>query len=135
MVNWYGNIKRMGKLWVANQATRPDSNDSVVVVGSYDNFVHCIGVSTGKALWKFETQNYVNGVPTIYDRKYVVVGGCDSVLYVINLEDGNLVRSVEVEAPIAASVSVADGIGYVGNMEKAVCFRSRKWINYLELSP
>ena len=104
----------------ANQATRPDSNDSVVVVGSYDNFVHCIGVSTGKALWTFETQNYVNGVPTIYDRKYVVVGGCDSVLYVINLEDGNLVRSVEVEAPIAASVSVADGIGYVGNMEKAV---------------
>ena len=35
----------------------------------------------------------MNGVPTIYDRKYVVVGGCDFVLYVINLEDGNLVRS------------------------------------------
>jgi len=104
----------------ANQAIRPKSGDSVVVVGSYDNFVHCLDAKTGKALWKFETQNYVNGVPTIYDDKYVVFGGCDSVLYVVNLEDGKLIRSVEVEAPIAASVAVADGVGYVGNMDRAV---------------
>ena len=43
---------------------------------------------TGKLLWKFEAQNYINGVPTIYDRKYVVFGGCDAMLYVIGLEDG-----------------------------------------------
>ena len=104
----------------ANQAVRPKSNDSVLVVGSYDNFVHCISAKTGKMVWTFETQNYVNGVPTIYDDKFVVFGGCDSVLYVVGLEDGKLIRSVEVEAPIAASVSVSEGIGYVGNMDRAV---------------
>jgi outer membrane protein assembly factor BamB len=50
----------------------------------------------------------------------VVFGGCDSVLYVVGLEDGKLIRSVEVEAPIAASVSISDGVGYVGNMDRAV---------------
>ena len=104
----------------ANQAIRPESKDSVIVVGSYDNFVHCLDAITGKLLWKFETQNYVNGVPTIFDQQYVVFGGCDSMLYVIHLEDGTEVRSIEVEAPIAASVAVADGIGYVGNMDRAV---------------
>ena len=104
----------------ANQADRPDSNDSVIIIGSYDNFVHCVNAETGEKIWKFETQNYVNGVPTIYNQKYVVFGGCDSVLYIVDLENGKLVRSVEVEAPIAGSVSVSDGVGYVGNMERAV---------------
>jgi outer membrane protein assembly factor BamB len=103
-----------------NEAVRPKFMDSVIVVGSYDNFVHCVNAQTGKLLWKFETQNYVNGVPTIYENKYVVFGGCDSVLYVVGLEDGKLIRSVEVEAPIAASVSISDGVGYVGNMDRAV---------------
>jgi len=94
--------------------------DSVIVVGSYDNFVHCVDAKNAKLIWKFETQNYVNGVPTIYEGKHVVFGGCDSVLYVVNLENGKLIRSVEVEAPIAASVSVGDGVGYVGNMDRAV---------------
>ena len=61
---------------------------SVIIVGSYDNFVHCMDAKSGKGLWKFETQNYVNGVPTIFDQKYVVFGGCDSMLYVIDLETG-----------------------------------------------
>ena len=104
----------------ANQASRPKSKDSVIVVGSYDNFVHCVDAKKGTMIWKFETQNYVNGVPTIYDDKHVVFGGCDSVLYVVNLENGTLGRSVEVEAPIAASVAVGDGVGYVGNMDRAV---------------
>ena len=103
-----------------NEAVRIKSKDSVIVVGSYDNFVHCISAQTGKMIWKFETQNYVNGVPTIFENKYVVFGGCDSVLYVVNLEDGKLIRSIEVEAPIAASVSISDGVGYVGNMDRAV---------------
>ncbi len=104
----------------ANHAVRPKAKDNAIVVGSYDNFVHCVDAKKGKGLWKFETNNYVNGVPTILDGDKVVFGGCDAVLYVVGLEDGKLVRSVEVEAPIAASVAVADGIGYVGHFDNAV---------------
>ena len=103
-----------------NRAIRPKSKDGVIVIGSYDNYVHCVNAKSGKLLWKFETNNYVNGVPTILDGDKVVFGGCDAVLYVVGLEDGKLVRSVEVEAPIAATVAIADGIGYVGNMDNAV---------------
>jgi outer membrane protein assembly factor BamB len=118
-LNW--KYETMGEIMgAANQAIRPQSKDDVLVVGSYDNFVHCVATKSGKLLWKFEAQNYINGVPTIYDRKYVVFGGCDAMLYVIGLEDGKDVRSIEVEAPIAASVAIADGVGYVGDMDRSV---------------
>ena len=111
----------MGEIMGApNHAVRPKSKDSVLVIGSYDNYVHCLNAKTGKLLWKFETNNYVNGVPTILDGDKVVFGGCDAVLYVVGLEDGKLIRSLKVDAPIAATVAVADGIGYVGNMDNAV---------------
>jgi eukaryotic-like serine/threonine-protein kinase len=111
----------MGEIMgAANQASRPKSKDDVIVFGSYDNFVHCLAADSGELLWKFEAQNYINGVPTIYENKYVVFGGCDAMLYVINLEDGKNVRSIEVEAPIAASVAIADGVGYVGDMDRSV---------------
>ena len=111
----------MGEIMGAtNQAIRPKAKDDVLVVGSYDNFVHCVETKSGKPLWKFEAQNYINGVPTIYNQKYVVFGGCDAMLYVIGLEDGENVRSIEVEAPIAASVAIADGVGYVGDMDRSV---------------
>lgn len=111
----------MGEIMgAANQAVRPNTKDDVIVVGSYDNFVHCVSANAGKLLWKFEAQNYINGVPTIYDNKYVVFGGCDAMLYVVNLENGKSIRSIEVEAPIAASVAIADGVGYVGDMDRSV---------------
>ena len=118
-LNW--KYETMGEIMgAANQAIRPKTKDDVLVVGSYDNFVHCVETKTGKLLWKFEAQNYINGVPTIYNQEFVVFGGCDAMLYVISLEDGKSVRSIEVEAPIAASVAIADGVGYVGDMDRSV---------------
>ena len=34
----------------ANYAVRPKTKDEVIVVGSYDNFVHCMDAKTGKNL-------------------------------------------------------------------------------------
>lgn len=118
-LNW--KYETMGEIMgAANQAIRPKAKDDVLVVGSYDNFVHCVEAKSGKLIWKFEAQNYINGVPTIYNQEFVVFGGCDAMLYVIALEDGRNVRSIEVEAPIAASVAIADGVGYVGDMDRSV---------------
>ena len=71
-------------------------------------------------LWKFETMNYVNGTPAIWKNEAVVFGGCDAQLYVISLEDGQLIKQTDLGAPIASSLGVTDGFGYVGNMDKAV---------------
>ena len=109
-----------GEIMAANQAFRPETKDSVIIFGSYDNYVYCLESKTGKKLWSFETQNYVNGVPTVFDEKYVVFEDATPCFMSLASEDGTQVRSVEVEAPIAASVAVFDGIGYVGNMDRSV---------------
>ena len=103
-----------------NHARHPKDGRSLLLVGSYDNFVHCIHAKDGTLLWKFETMNYVNGTPAIWKNEAVVFGGCDAQLYVISLEDGQLIRKTDLGAPIASSLGVIDGFGYVGNMDKAV---------------
>jgi eukaryotic-like serine/threonine-protein kinase len=51
----------------------------VVVVGSYDYYLHGIDAATGKGLWKYEADNFLNGAPAIYDG-VAVFGGCDGLL-------------------------------------------------------
>ena len=88
----------------------------MIVVGSYDNFVHCVDAQKGKVIWKFETQ--ITSMASLrFTRATVVFGGCDSVLYVVNLKR-KIDRSVEVEAPIAASYP--SGMCRIGNMDRAV---------------
>jgi outer membrane protein assembly factor BamB len=46
-LNW--KYETMGEIMGApNQAIRPISKDDVLVVGSYDNFVHCVETKSGK---------------------------------------------------------------------------------------
>ena len=87
--NW--TYETMGEIVGApNHAIHPLTGRKLVLVGSYDNFVHCVDAEDGSIAWKFETLNYVNGTPAIWDKKWVVFGGCDAQLYVVSLEDGNL---------------------------------------------
>ena len=69
---------------------------------------------TGKVVWTHQTDNYINGTPTLFPSGEVVFGGCDSVIHVLSAADGKELRKIESDAYIAASVAVADGIGYVG---------------------
>jgi outer membrane protein assembly factor BamB len=101
-------------LGAANWTTSPDGKATWIVVGSYDNRVHCVNADTGKAVWTYETGNYVNGTPAISDGK-VIFGGCDGVLYVLNLADGKQIRSVEVKDFIAASAAVDGKFAYLGH--------------------
>lgn len=103
-----------------NQALHPINGRPIILIGSYDNFVYCLDAETGSLVWKFETQNYLNGAPAIWDDKFAVFGGCDAKLYVLSLSDGNLSLEVEVGAPVASSIAVMDGFGYVGNMDRSV---------------
>jgi outer membrane protein assembly factor BamB len=90
-----------------------------VVVGSYDNHVHCVDAATGKPVWKHETGNYVNGTPAISNGK-VIVGGCDGMLYVLRLADGKPDPSIEVGEYIAGSAAVGERHAYLGHYGNAV---------------
>lgn len=97
----------------ANTAELPDGRP-VILVGSYDNDLHCVDAALGSGLWRASTGYYVNAAPTIHGDQ-VVFGGCDGKLHIVALADGSSVTQVELDNPIAASVAVADGVGYIGH--------------------
>jgi outer membrane protein assembly factor BamB len=92
------------------------ADGGVVVVGSYDYFLHGIDAATGKGLWKYEADNFLNGAPAIYEG-VAVFGGCDGLLHQVRVKDGSLVSRKEVASYIAGSVAVDRGITYVGDYD------------------
>src|SRR5207237_5411329 len=87
-----------------------------VLVGSYDFKLHCVDAATGRSNWVYETGDYINGSPAVFEGK-TAFGGCDAILHVISLDKGEKVKEIEAGAYIAASVAVADKRGYFGNYE------------------
>jgi len=87
-----------------------------VLVGSYDNKLHCVDAATGKAAWTFETGNYVNGCAAIGAGK-TVFGGCDAQLHIVDVKTGEETARVGVGAYVAASPALRDGIAYVGHYD------------------
>jgi outer membrane protein assembly factor BamB len=99
----------------ANFAQNPGTPGVWILVGSYDASMHCVDAATGKAVWTHATDNYINGTPAILGADAVVFGGCDSVIRVLRLADGEELRQIDSEAYVASSIAVRDDRGYVGN--------------------
>jgi outer membrane protein assembly factor BamB len=99
----------------ANFAQNPGTPGVWILVGSYDASMHCVDAATGKAVWTRATDNYINGTPAILGSDAIVFGGCDSVIRVLRLADGEELRQIDSEAYVASSIAVRDGRGYVGN--------------------
>jgi eukaryotic-like serine/threonine-protein kinase len=87
-----------------------------VLAGSYDYKLYCLDAKTGKTNWTFETGNYINGAPAVAEGK-TVFGGCDALLHVISLQDGQKVKEVEAGAYIAGSGAYEGNRFYVGHYE------------------
>mgnify|MGYP001448600374 CR=1 FL=1 len=82
-----------------------------MTIGTTKTFtVRCSAETEAKALARVEAEIERSG----HGAKFKVTGRTATVA------ENKLIRSVEVEAPIAASVAVGDGVGYVGNMDRAV---------------
>jgi eukaryotic-like serine/threonine-protein kinase len=104
--------------WVAAPKSElGESGDSKwVLAGSYDYKLYCFDAKTGKTNWTFETGNYINGAPAVADGR-TVFGGCDALLHVISLKDGEKVKQVEAGAYIAGSGAYEANQFYVGHYE------------------
>src|SRR2546425_4803149 len=40
-----------------------------IVIGSYDFKLHCVDAATGKTNWVYETGNYINGSPAVFEGR------------------------------------------------------------------
>ncbi len=94
----------------------PRGDATWLVIGGYDNRLHCVEAATGISNWVYETSNYVNGAPAVADG-LTAFGGCDAIVHVLKLADGTQVKEIEAGAYIVGSAAVVDGVAYVGHYE------------------
>ena len=73
----------------------------------------------GSKYGKIETNNYVNGTPSIQDGK-IVFGGCDGMIRVVDPLTGNQKDTVDIGVYIAASPSLAGDMAYFGDYDGTV---------------
>jgi outer membrane protein assembly factor BamB len=123
--NYWSGISTTGKGNTGSGGKVRAGDGGVVVIGSYDYFLHGIDAATGEGRWKYEADNFINGTPAIYEG-VAVFGGCDGLLHQVNVQDGSLKKRQPVATYVAGSVAVDDWITFVGDYDgKFTCLDIR----------
>jgi outer membrane protein assembly factor BamB len=82
-----------------------------------------LDAADGKLVWSYKTDDYINGSPGVVDGRFLVFGGCDAQLHVVNLKDGTLVHKIPTSAQIPASIATYGTMAFCGNYaNQAVAF-------------
>lgn len=99
---------------------RPDGGkDKVVVVGSHDGLLYCLHAADGSKRWTYETGDYINcGI--VIDDGTIVLGGCDTMMHLIDLETGEGVAEIELGGEVAGTPALRQGRAYIGHMQGEV---------------
>lgn len=101
----------------------PDGEGDWVLVNGYDGTTRVLQAADGKVVWTYKTDDYINGSPAVVDGRFLVFGGCDAQLHVVNLKDGTLVHKIPTNAQIPASIGTFGTMAFCGNYaNEAVAF-------------
>lgn len=101
----------------------PDGATDWVLLNGYDGTTRVLNAADGKVVWTYKTDDYINGSPAVVDGRFLVFGGCDSQLHVVNLKDGTLVHKIPTNAQIPASIGTFGTMAFCGNYaNQAVAF-------------
>ena len=85
-----------------------------IVVGSYDHFLYCLDHRSGKPVKKFESQYYINGAAAVCGS-YLIFGGCDEWVRIIDTASGTATDSLKLDAYIPGTPAVWDHFCYVAD--------------------
>ncbi|MCB1124590.1 MAG: PQQ-binding-like beta-propeller repeat protein, partial [Verrucomicrobiae bacterium] len=99
---------------------KPNGEEQWVLVNGYDGTTRCLKASDGSVVWTYETDDFINGAPAVVDNKWVVFGGCDAQLHVVNLTDGSLVHKIPNDSQIVNSIATYKHMAYSGNYANQV---------------
>ncbi len=91
-----------------------------VLLNGYDGTTRALDAANGKVVWTYKTDNYINGAPAVVDGRFVVFGGCDAQLHVVNLKDGSPVHAIPANAYIPASIGTFGTMAFCGNYANQV---------------
>lgn len=93
----------------------PDRGSEWVLVNGYDGTARVLNAADGQVVWSYKTDNYINGAPAVVDGRFLVFGGCDAQLHVVNLKDGSPAHKIEANAYIPASIATFGSMAFCGN--------------------
>ncbi len=101
----------------------PDGTADWVLLNGYDGTTRVLDAADGKVVWTYKADEPINGSPAVVDGRFLVFGGCDAQLHVINLKDGTLVHKIPTSAQIPASIGTFGTMAFCGNYaNQAVAF-------------
>lgn len=115
-------VPSMKKLWEyetlgqisASPNTIVSDKGTLLLIGSYDNSMYVFNSADGALKEKFETGYYINGAASVY-REYVLFGGCDRWLRMVNANTGKQTDSLELKAYVPSSPVIFDDKAYVSD--------------------
>ncbi|GHV66516.1 hypothetical protein FACS1894199_10100 [Bacteroidia bacterium] len=127
------NFETMGQI-SASPNIGQFQGKSALVFGSYDNYLYCLDIETGKLLSRFESGYYINGAVALWEE-YFVFGGCDAWFRVINGATGIATDSILLESYIPASPAIGQGtdVHNKGNERSLPCYVADHSGNVYEL--
>ncbi|MBI4622468.1 MAG: PQQ-binding-like beta-propeller repeat protein [Verrucomicrobia bacterium] len=101
----------------------PGGEGDWVLLNGYDGITRALNATDGRVIWTYKTDDFINGAPAVVDGRYVVFGGCDAQVHVVNLKDGSLVHKIPTSAQIPASIGTFGTMAFCGNYaNQAVAF-------------
>jgi outer membrane protein assembly factor BamB len=100
----------------ANISVHLQSQQAIVVFGSYDNHLYGADAETGNIVFKHPAQNYINGSIAITDYT-AAFGSCDANLYLVPIEAPDKIRTIEAGSYVAANPAIYQGVIYAGTYD------------------
>lgn len=82
-----------------------------LLVGSYDGSMYVFDAATGKKVNQHETGYYINGTAAVWG-KYMVFGGCDTWLRIVDATTGTTTDSLQLDTYLPASPAILGDIAY-----------------------
>ena len=87
------------------------NNMPELLVGSYDGNMYVFDAVTGKKKNQHETGYYINGTAAVW-RKYMVFGGCDTWLRIVDTTTGHTTDSLQLDTYLPASPAILGDVAY-----------------------
>lgn len=92
----------------------PAGDGDWVLLNGYDGTTRVLHAADGKVVWTYKTDDFINGSPAVVDGRFLVFGGCDAQLHVVNLRDGTLAHKIPASAQIVASIATFGTMAFCG---------------------
>jgi len=115
-----GNLARNAELWsyplVRHTMSTPAVHEGLVFVADCSGNLHCVDAETGRGCWTHELNGEIWASPYVADGKVYLGTRRGQLVILAASRDKRVLNTLELRAPISATVTAANGVLYVATM-------------------